>query len=178
MNSSCTMREHGRADAPAACCRPDSASFHSPAASNVGGHGSVWRQSARNTLICLLGCTIGDVGVVVASWIWFPHAPMLLVMALAIVAGLITSIALETFWRVRQGHPVRQAFSMALSMSFVSMLAMEIAMNLVDLGLTGGHRAHLSIETYAGVLALGEIAGFLVPWPYNAWRLSHGRSCH
>ncbi len=138
----------------------------------------MWKRAAQNTLVCLLGCTIGDVGVVVASWVWFPHASMLLVMVSAIVAGLATSVALETWWLVRRGRAIGEAITMALSMSFVSMVAMETAMNLVDLGLTGGNRAHLSVSAYLGILALGEVAGFLVPWPYNAWRLQHGRTCH
>ncbi|MBA2482699.1 MAG: DUF4396 domain-containing protein [Planctomycetes bacterium] len=140
--------------------------------------GGIWWRAAQNTLVCLFGCTIGDVGVVVASWMWFPHAPMLLVMVVAIIAGLMTSLALETWWLVRRGQAFRSALPMAFSMSFISMVAMETAMNLVDLGLTGGDRGHLSAVDYLGILALGEIAGFLVPWPYNAWRLKHGRSCH
>ncbi len=99
-------------------------------------------------------------------------------MVTAIVAGLATSIALETAWLVRRGHQVAKAMRMAFAMSFVSMVAMETAMNLVDLGLTGGNRMHLTMTAYAGILALGEVAGFLVPLPYNAWRLTHGRACH
>lgn len=186
MNPHCTMPEHGRANAPSPCCRPDTnfsagvahpiESTHRPA--GPASTNGIWRRAAQNTLVCLIGCTIGDVGVVMASWIWFPHAPMLIVMVFAIVAGLATSVALETFWLMRRGSAIRPAISMAVSMSFVSMVAMETAMNLVDLGLTGGNRAHLGIGEYLGILALGEIAGFLIPWPYNAWRLKHGRACH
>jgi hypothetical protein len=186
MNDHCTMPEHGRVDAPSPCCRPLVTSPVAPEALHQTPHrpklstapAGIWARSAQNTLVCLLGCTIGDVGVVVASWIWFPHASMVLVMVLAIVAGLITSVALESCWRKRRGNGFKQAVIMALSMSFVSMVAMETAMNLVDLGLTGGNRAHLDVGTYLGILALGEVAGFLVPWPYNAWRLKHGRACH
>ena len=175
MNSNCTMPEHGRADAPSACCRPPIAPPHHP---EPVPRASVWHRAAQNTAVCLLGCTIGDVGVVMASWAWFPHAPMWLVMFAAIIAGLVTSIALESVWLVRRGHQIRQAIGMAFSMSFVSMVAMETAMNAVDLGLTGGNRMHLTIPAYIGILALGEIAGFLVPLPYNVWRLKHGRACH
>ena len=46
-------------------------------------------------------------------------------------------------------------------------------------GLTGGMRAALGWSTYAGILALGELAGFAVAWPYNAWRLkAYGLACH
>jgi hypothetical protein len=139
---------------------------------------AIWRRSAQNTAVCLLGCSLGDVGMVLASWRWFPQAPMLLVMVAAIVAGLATSIGLETAWLVRRGSALGRALTQALSMSFISMVAMEIAMNCIDLGLTGGNRMHLGLPSYLGVLTLGALAGFLVPWPYNAWRLAHGRACH
>jgi hypothetical protein len=58
-------------------------------------------------------------------------------------------------------------------MSFISMLAMEIAMNATDYLLTGG-----AILTW-WVVPLALIVGFLTPWPYNYWRLQkHGKSCH
>ncbi len=131
-----------------------------------------------NTAICLLGCTIGDVAVVVVSWSCFPHASMALVMVAAILAGLASSLLLETAWLMRRGLPLARAAVQALSMSLLSMVAMELAMNLVDLGLTGGNRMHLGLAGYAGILALGEVAGFLVPLPYNRWRLARGHACH
>ncbi len=178
MDPHCTMPEHGRVDAPSSCCHPQTqtAAVVDPASGTPPRR--IWRRAAQNTLVCLFGCTIGDVGVIIGSWIWFPHAPMWAVMSLAIVAGLVTSIALETAWLMRRGSTLRNAVPMALSMSFLSMLAMEVAMNAVDLGLTGGDRSHLDFADYLGVLVLGQVAGFLVPWPYNAWRLKHGKACH
>ncbi|MBA3707795.1 MAG: DUF4396 domain-containing protein [Planctomycetes bacterium] len=183
MKDACTMPEHGHVDAPSPCCHPQAPApghdvGHDHTAGATAPSTGIWFRAAQNTLVCLFGCTIGDVAVVISSWIWFPHAPMMLVMVLAIIAGLATSVALETAWLVRRGHVVASAFTMAISMSFVSMVAMEIAMNTVDLGLTGGNRMHLTLPAYLGILALGEVAGFLVPWPYNAWRLKHGRACH
>jgi hypothetical protein len=58
-------------------------------------------------------------------------------------------------------------------MSLISMLAMEAAMNLVDLAVTGG--AQLSLVA----IPLMLIAGFLAPLPYNYWRLKAlGKACH
>ena len=58
-------------------------------------------------------------------------------------------------------------------MSLISMLAMEAAMNLVDLAITGG--AQLSIVAVPFML----VAGFLAPLPYNYWRLKAlGKACH
>jgi hypothetical protein len=65
------------------------------------------------------------------------------------------------------------ALKTALGMSLISMLAMEAAMNLVDLAVTGG--AQLSPVA----IPLMLIAGFLAPLPYNYWRLKAlGKACH
>jgi hypothetical protein len=94
------------------------------------------------------------------------------IMALAMVNGLLTSIALETVILSRQ-MALALALKTALGMSLISMLAMEAAMNLVDLAVTGG--AQLSPVA----IPLMLIAGFLAPLPYNYWRLKAlGKACH
>lgn len=134
--------------------------------------GPVWRQSARNTAWCLLGCAIGDFGTIFAFQIWAPQTHPMLVMALAMMNGLLTSIALETFILSRQ-MSFKLAFKTAIGMSLVSMLAMEFAMNLTDYLLVG--KAALTWWSIGPSL----LAGFLTPWPYNYWRLRrHGKACH
>jgi len=98
--------------------------------------------------------------------------PTLAILALAIVNGLLTSIALETFIMARQME-LKAAFKIAVGMSLISMIAMEVAMNVVDVFLTGGARLTL------WVLPFMWIAGFLAPLPYNYWRLKAlGKACH
>ena len=131
-----------------------------------------WRRASVNTSWCLLGCSIGDMGTIAAfqlgGWPWDPMA----IMALAMVNGLLTSIALETVILSRQ-MALALALKTALGMSLISMLAMEAAMNLVDLAVTGG--AQLSLVA----IPLMLIAGFLAPLPYNYWRLKAlGKACH
>jgi hypothetical protein len=93
-------------------------------------------------------------------------------MSLAIVNGLITSIALETIILMRQ-MALRAAFRTAIGMSMISMVSMEAAMNLVDVALTGG-----AVLTW-WVVPLMLIAGYITPLPYNYWRLkAHGKACH
>ena len=58
-------------------------------------------------------------------------------MVLAIINGLITSVMLETYILSRQ-MDLKSAFSTAMGMSFISMIAMEIAMNVVDVVFAGG----------------------------------------
>lgn len=68
---------------------------------------------------------------------------------------------------------LREAFKTAIGMSLISMVSMELAMNLVDVVITGGAKLTLS------VLPLMWLAGFLTPLPYNYWRLKAlGKACH
>ena len=65
------------------------------------------------------------------------------------------------------------AFKTALGMSFISMISMEITMNLTDYFLTGG-----AILTW-WVIPIMLGVGFITPWPYNYWRLKKfGINCH
>jgi hypothetical protein len=92
-------------------------------------------------------------------------------MSLAIVNGLLTSITLETFILSRQMH-LRDAFRTAIGMSLISMIAMEAAMNLTDVLLTGG-----AVLTW-WVVPFMLLAGWLTPLPYNYWRLKAlGKGC-
>ena len=95
------------------------------------------------------------------------------IMILAIINGLITSIALETIIMMKQNFSFKNAFKAATEMSFISMIAMEVAMNLTDYILTGG-----AILTW-WVVPIMLLVGFVTPWPYNYWRLKkYGLACH
>jgi len=132
-----------------------------------------WQRSAKNTLWCLLGCSIGDFGTILFFQITQIPWPVLAIMTLAIINGLITSIILETIILMRQNFNFKEAFIVANGMSFISMNSMEVAMNLTDYYLTGG-----AILTW-WVIPFMLTAGFLTPWPYNYWRLKKfGIACH
>jgi len=134
---------------------------------------ALWKQSAYNTAWCLLGCSIGDFGTIAFFQFTGIPWPTPAIMVLAIINGLLTSIALETFILFRGGMSLKASFHTAIGMSMVSMLAMEIAMNATDWALTGG-----AILTW-WVVPIMLAAGFITPWPYNYWRLRKwGKSCH
>ena len=131
-----------------------------------------WRRSSYNTMWCLIGCSIGDFGTI--AYFQYTGIPWstLSIMTLAICNGLLTSIILETIILSRQ-MALKIAFKTAIGMSFLSMIAMEIAMNVVDVILTGGAKL-----TW-WVIPIMLIAGFLTPLPYNYWRLKAlGKACH
>ena len=132
-----------------------------------------WRRSAKNTAWCLLGCAIGDFGTILFLQLTQIPFPVLGIMILAIINGLITSIILETIILMRQGFVFNNALKTASGMSLISMISMEVMMNLTDFVLTGG-----AILTW-WVIPIMLIVGFLTPWPYNYWRLKkYGINCH
>jgi Domain of unknown function (DUF4396) len=133
---------------------------------------STWKQASKNTLWCLIGCSIGDFGTIYFFQVTKIAFPMLGIMILAIINGLITSIMLETFILSRQ-MAVNLAFKTAIGMSLISMISMEVAMNVTDVLLTGG------AMLVWWVIPIMLIVGFLTPLPYNYWRLQAlNKACH
>jgi len=131
-----------------------------------------WQRSAKNTLWCLLGCSIGDFGTILFFQLSAISWPTLNIMVLAIINGLITSIALETIILFRQMN-IKQAFQTAIGMSFISMISMEVSMNAVDWIVVGG------AEIVWWVVPIMLLVGFITPWPYNYWRLKKfNTACH
>ena len=132
-----------------------------------------WGLSAKNTLWCLLGCSIGDFGTIYFFQITNIQFPILGIMILAILNGIITSIILETLILLKQKMEFKQAINTAIGMSLISMLAMETAMNLTDFLIMGG-----AILVW-WIIPIMLIAGFVTAWPYNYWRLKKFNiSCH
>ena len=132
-----------------------------------------WQKSAKNTMWCVIGCSIGDFGTILFFQLTQIPFPITGIMILAIINGLLTSIMLETFILLRQNFKFINALKTACGMSFISMVSMEISMNLTDYYLTGG--AQLNYWVVPIMLAVG----FLTPWPYNYWRLKKFNiACH
>ncbi len=131
----------------------------------------IWRRASINTCWCLLGCSIGDMGTILFFQLTGIPWSTLAIMTLAIINGLTTSVILETIILSRQ-MALNLAFKTAIGMSFISMVAMEVAMNTVDVLATGGAKLTL------WVVPLMLLAGFLAPLPYNYWRLKAlGKAC-
>tara|TARA_B100000214_G_C23488586_1_gene410542 strand:+ start:90 stop:530 length:441 start_codon:yes stop_codon:yes gene_type:complete len=134
---------------------------------------ATWKVSAKNTFYCLIGCSIGDFGTILFFQINPIITSTILIMSLAIVNGIITSIILETIILFKQKMNFLTAFKTACGMSLISMVSMEVAMNLTDYLLVG------SAKLVWWVIPLMLIAGFITPWPYNYYRLKKFNvSCH
>ena len=95
-------------------------------------------------------------------------------------AGITTSIVLETtlLHLGRDSLPWNAAFRTATGMSMISMLAMEVTENAVDYSLTGG-TVDFASPYFWSAAGAAIVAGFLVPLPYNYYRLRrYNKSCH
>jgi hypothetical protein len=74
--------------------------------------------------------------------------------------------------------PWKAAVKTATGMSLISMLAMEVAENVVDYSLTGGN-VELGSSQFWLAAGFSLVAGFVTPLPYNYIRLrKYNRSCH
>ena len=132
-----------------------------------------WKLSANNTKWCLIGCAIGDFGTIAYFQFSAASASTLVIFLWATLNGIITSILLETYLLVSQKMQLSQAFKTAVGMSLISMISMEIAMNLTDYFITGG-----AVFVW-WVVPIALFFGFITPWPYNYWRLKKlGKACH
>ena len=132
---------------------------------------STWRQSSYNTMWCLIGCSIGDFGTIYFFQSIDHSLSIYLVMLIAIINGIVTSIILETIILAKQ-FPILEALNIAIKMSLISMISMEIAMNAVDLIFAGG------VLTLT-IIPFMLLAGFVTPLPYNYFRLKkYNQACH
>jgi copper chaperone CopZ len=141
--------------------------------------GSVWKRASFNTLNCLIGCSLGDFGMIIYLQAYHPEVSMTTQMVLAILAGLTTSVLFETtLLRLREKFSWSAALRTAFSMSFISMVAMEVVMNATDFMLTGG-KAAFGNPMYWTALVIAMVAGFLAPLPYNYYKLKkYNKACH
>ena len=131
-----------------------------------------WKKSIQNTFWCLFGCSIGDFGTILFFQLNNFTVPVLIVMILAIINGLITSVLLETFILSKQ-MIFYKALKTALGMSFISMITMEITMNFIDWLIIG------KAMIVWWIVPIMLFSGFFSALPYNYWRLKkYEISCH
>ena len=130
-----------------------------------------WISSALNTFVCLIGCSIGDFGTILYFQFFTQVDSIMIIMPIAIINGIATSIIFETILLLKS-MSFSEALKIATGMSLISMISMELAMNFTDIFLEGA--LVLSLSSIIPVL----IVGFIVPWPYNYWRLvKYNKGC-
>ncbi len=139
----------------------------------------IWFRASLNTLNCLIGCSIGDFAMILFLQNFYPATSMSAQMILATAAGLATSVSMETILlKTKEKFSWSLAVRTAFSMSFISMIAMELVMNATDFMITGG-KAAFGNPLYWTALVVAMLAGFLAPLPYNYYKLKKfNKACH
>ena len=89
-----------------------------------------WKRASYNTMHCLIGCSIGDFGMLIYLQINYPKLALVWMMILPMITGIITSLSLETVvLKLKEKLSWAQSLSTAFNMSIMSMIAMEFSEN-------------------------------------------------
>ena len=92
---------------------------------------------------------------------------------ICVIAGAFLQACSELLTKGIHPTMVAEAFKIACGMSLISMISMEVAMNLTDYLIVG------SAKLIWWVVPIMLFVGFLTPWPYNYWRLKKfNKACH
>ncbi|KAF9315806.1 hypothetical protein BG003_002652 [Podila horticola] len=141
-----------------------------------------WKVASTNTFRCLIGCTVGDMGMLFYLQSQHPEMSPGLAMAAAMTSGVLTSITLETvLLRFSRASAMtwQAAFKTATGMSLISMLTMEAVENAVDYHLMGWNNIDVYSPLFWQAIGWSALAGWSAPLPFNYWNLKrHGKSCH
>ena len=130
-----------------------------------------WKKASKNTFVCLIGCSIGDFGTIIFFQYFYSQVALWIVMILAIINGLITSVLLETaLLFFKENFNFKNSLKTAISMSFISMVFMELVMTLTDFFITKGSTPFNDPIFYVAIL-ISMLFGFLAPLPYNYYKL-------
>ena len=141
-------------------------------------HTATWKTSARATIHCLTGCSIGEVaglliGVSLGIGVFWT---ITLAVALAFLVGI--SLAIKPIMH-DQGLGITASLKVVWVGEVISITVMEIAMNIVDLGIGGVQVS----SVFTGIFWIGIAAaipcGYIAAWPINHILLTKQlKSCH
>ena len=156
------------------CAEREARGVHG-AAKGHGGTGLV--SSAKATMHCLTGCTIGEVlGLMIGvSMGMRPLYTIALAVLLAFAFGFFLAIRSV---QASEGLGVVAAFRAVWLGEVISMGIMELVMNVVDYSVGGMQTGSIFTPTFWLGIGLAIPAGFLAAWPVNYWLLSREiKSC-
>ncbi len=137
-----------------------------------------WQKASANTLICLVCCAIGDFIMISYLRAFYPLSPMIVQMSLSIIAGLVSSIAIQIVIFVwRDQFSWNSAIKVALSMSMISMIAMQLVMITTDMAIMGASSYRDAV--YWVAFFGGMLFAFAASVPYNYYQLKkYDKNCH
>jgi hypothetical protein len=139
-------------------CKHEEQSHHS-------AEKSVWLLAAHCTLLCLLGCGLGEiVGFTIATSFGWPPFPKI---AFSVSLGYVFGFYLGTRPLIKKGMPFLQAAKIIGLAEFISITVMETAEVLVEVYTPGVMMAGLTEPIFWMGMGLALTAGYAVAYPVN-----------
>lgn len=134
-----------------------------------------WKQCFTATFICLIGCSIGNMG---TPYFFFAYS-FLYITSLSLIIGFISCILFIILWKlIFQKESFKASLNCSLKMSIVSMLIMMLSENIIILSLIPPF-SHKHSNFHVIVMLLAMFVGFLLSLPYNYYQLyKKGKLCH
>ncbi len=137
-----------------------------------------WKNTIISTLICLVGCSIGAMGLplLFAAYSW------LFILMLSFISGFISCLIFICVWNFMfRKMTFKDALLSSFKMSFVSMLIMIAIENLILFLVpmqNSMHHQHGS-EHNIPTMIFAMCCGFVFALPYNYYQVQKtGKLCH
>lgn len=140
--------------------------------------GGMFRTTSQVTLHCLVGCSIGEfLGLFLGTLIGLS---VFGTVTLAVVFAFVVGISLAVLPVMRNhGMTLKQALATVWLGEVMSITAMEIAMNGIDLAIGGIQAGSLTNPLFWIGFAAAVPAGYIAAWPVNYLLLKRNlKKCH
>ena len=138
----------------------------------------ILKQSAISTIICLIGCSIGVIGVA----FYFINYSWLFVLLASLIAGLISCMVFMIIWEmVFHKMNFKDAVKHGYKMSIVPILIMIISENIIMLYIVpkfSSYQMNMTTAYNFKIMLLAMGFGFLLSLPYSYYQLQKTGKAH
>lgn len=138
-----------------------------------------WKNSSISTAICLVGCSIGTMGITfyLINFNWF------FVFLISLLVGFLSCLAFIIVWlmlfqKMNFITAVKSSFKMSLVSIIIMMLTENIIIHFVA-PLLFSHQMHFNSAHSFSTMVIAMLFGFLFVLPYNYYYIQKtGAICH
>ncbi|PQJ09366.1 hypothetical protein CJD36_019150 [Flavipsychrobacter stenotrophus] len=139
----------------------------------------IWKRCLISTFICLIGCSIGVMGVM----FYLVNYPWLVVLLLSFICGLITCLLFMIGWdmlfnKMNFIASFRMSYKMSIISLSIMILSENAAMRLIA-PISSTDQMHMHSNHNLQIMAIAMVIGFLLSLPYNYYILQkNDQVCH
>jgi len=138
-----------------------------------------WKNCFISTIICLIGCSIGTMGIT----LYLINFNWLFVIIISLAVGFISCMAFMITWLILfQQMNFITSLKSSFKMSIVSMLIMMLTENTIILFIAPrlfSYKMHINSSHSLSTMAIAMLFGFLFSLPYNYYYIQKtGKICH